>query len=342
MNGHGGVSQGKGRAGVYTERPLLTSHDSARPGATEPALAVTGLDRRFGGRMAVKGLNLRVMEGDLYGFLGPNGAGKTTAIRCILGLIQKDAGAVAMFGESHPVRQRAWVGAMVETPRFHEWMTGRANLQIACAYAGQGTSEDVEQALQRVGLAERAGDRVKGYSLGMKQRLGIARALVGRPRLLLLDEPTNGLDPRGMREIRDLLKELVRRDKLTVFVSSHLLAEVEAMCNRVGIIDKGELKAEGTMQDLLAAQRGLVEVELGVTSRPAALAALEHIAGAELAGDGEDGRLLVNLRGVEVEELNRALVKADVGVHTLLHRSRSLEDYFLEVTGQDPELQRST
>lgn len=288
--------------------------------------------------MAVKGLSLRVEEGDLYGFLGPNGAGKTTAIRCILGLIGRDAGDVTIFGERHPVRQRHHVGAMVETPAFHEWLTGRANLEVSCAYAGRGTAADVQEALERVGLGERANDKVKGYSLGMKQRLGIARALVGRPRLLILDEPTNGLDPRGMREIRDLLKELVRRDRLTVFVSSHLLAEVEAMCNRIGIIDKGVLKAEGRVSELVSLREGRVEVEVGVEDRAAALGVLSRIGGATLLGDGEGGSLLVDLRGMSVAALNRALVEGGVGVSSLASHTRSLEDLFLEVTSQDPEL----
>ncbi len=303
------------------------------------ALRVQGLERHYGGRAAVKGLDLDVKVGDLYGFLGPNGAGKTTAIRCILGLIRRDAGQVEILGERDAVRQRKGVGSMVETPRFHEWLSGRVNLQLACAYAGDATG--VDEALARVGLAERANDTVRGYSLGMKQRLGIARALVGAPKVLILDEPTNGLDPRGMREIRDLLKELVRRDRLTVFVSSHLLAEVEQMCNRVGIIDKGVLKEEGTVSDLLARRGDVTEVELGVSDKAAAMAVLERTDGrAKLLGDGEDGRLLVALSGMEVAALNKRLVEAGVGVHTLLSRTRSLEDLFLEVTSVEDDLQR--
>jgi ABC-type multidrug transport system ATPase subunit len=283
----------------------------------------------------VAALDLDVRAGDLYGFLGPNGAGKTTALRCILGLIHRDAGDVAIFGETDPVRQRADVGAMVETPKFHEWMSARANLEIACAYAGRGDRAAVDEALGRVGLTERAGEAVRGYSLGMKQRLGIARALVGRPKLLLLDEPVNGLDPRGMAEVRTLLKELVRRDGLTVFVSSHLLAELEGMVNRVGIIDKGVLRAEGYLAELLTAAAGRLEVELAVTDRVAALAALARIPEATLVGDTADGGILVSLVGLDVAGLNRALVLAGVGVTGLAARTRSLEDLFLQVTGKD-------
>lgn len=306
----------------------MTSDDSA--------LRVRGLARRYGARAAVEGLDLDVRPGDLYGFLGPNGAGKTTAIRCILGLIKRDAGTVEIFGNADPVTQRVGVGAMVETPRFHEWLSGRANLEIACAYAGRGGGAEIDRALERVGLAQRAGDAVRGYSLGMKQRLGIARALVGEPKLLVLDEPTNGLDPRGMREVRDLLVELARRDQLTVFVSSHLLSEVEAMCNRVGIIDKGVLRAEGRMDELLAMAAGRKQVEIGVDDRAAAVRALAGIAGAEIVGDGADGRIRVALDGIDAVGLNRALVQAGVGVGELHARTASLEELFLSVTSAEP------
>lgn len=308
-------------------------------GEGDPAVQTRSLSRRFAAIDAVSDLTLRVERGQIFGFLGPNGAGKTTAIRCMLGLIQKDAGDVEILGERDPVRQRVGVGSMVETPHFHEWLSGRVNLRLACAYAGN--TAGVDEALSRVGLAERADDKVRGYSLGMKQRLGIARALVGSPKVLILDEPTNGLDPRGMREIRDLLKELVRRDRLTVFVSSHLLAEVEAMCNRVGIIDRGVLKAEGRVADLLAGRGDVTEVELGVTDKAAALAVFDGMGGlAKLIGDGEEGRLLVGISGMDVATFNRRLVEAGVGVTTLLPRTRSLEDLFLEVTSTEDELRR--
>jgi len=306
----------------------VTSDDSA--------LRVRGLARRYGSRAAVDSLDLDVQPGDLYGFLGPNGAGKTTAIRCILGLIRRDAGTVEIFGNADPVAQRTGVGAMVETPRFHEWLSGRANLEIACAYAGRGSAEEIARALDRVGLTPRAKDPVRGYSLGMKQRLGIARALVGQPKLLVLDEPTNGLDPRGMREVRDLLVELARRDKLTVFVSSHLLSEVEAMCNRVGIIDKGVLRAEGRMDELLALASGRRQVDVGVADRASAIRALAGIGGAEVVGDGAEGRIRVALDGLDSAGLNRALVLAGVDVTELVPRTGSLEELFLSVTSAEP------
>lgn len=291
--------------------------------------------------MAVRDLNLTVRPGDLYGFLGPNGAGKTTAIRCILGLIRRDGGRVRIFGEEHPVRQRVGVGSLVETPTFHPWLSGRTNLEIAAAYAGGVAAEDLQRALDRVGLRERADEAVRRYSLGMKQRLGIARALVSKPRLLVLDEPTNGLDPRGMREVRELLIELARRDGLTVFISSHLLGEVEAMCNRVAIIDRGELRAEGSPGELLRNVETRLEVEVKVDDPIRAREVILATAGAADLGDGPEGALRVSLGdGATPEGLNRALVTAGVGVRALLPRGRTLEEEFLAMTSADPELVR--
>jgi ABC-2 type transport system ATP-binding protein len=210
------------------------------------ALVTIGLGRRFGARAAVHDLSIGVRPGEIYGFLGPNGAGKTTAIRCILGLISPTSGSVAIFGESHPVRRLRGVGAMVETPAFHGFLSGRENLLLSAAYGGIAP-QAVEDALEQVGLGDRAGDRVSEYSLGMRQRLGLARAIVGEPRLLILDEPTNGMDPRGIKEVRDLLLSLAESQGTTIFISSHLLAEVQHMCTRVGILDQGVLVSEAVV-----------------------------------------------------------------------------------------------
>ncbi|MFM2244287.1 MAG: hypothetical protein RL071_361 [Pseudomonadota bacterium] len=308
-------------------------------GSAVEALVTSGLTRRFGGRTAVNNLSLRVVEGDIYGFLGPNGAGKTTAIRCMLGLIQRDAGTVSIFGETDPVRQRAVVGAMVETPAFHPWMNGRENLERAVAFAGRGTRDDIDRALQLVGLWGREREPVRQYSLGMRQRLGIGRALVGQPRLLILDEPTNGLDPRGMREVRDLLGDLARQTQLTILISSHLLSEIELLCNRVGIIEGGTMIAEGTVDELLAGKGSVTEVDVRVTDLDALRAALHGMAGVGvLSRDGEgeptDG-LRLALDGVPVAALNRALVTAGVEVTALVPVQRSLEELFLSLTRKE-------
>ena len=300
-----------------------------------PALVTEGLTRRFGDRTAVDRLSIQVEPGDVYGFLGPNGAGKTTAIRCILGLIRKDAGKVTIFGEHDPVRQRAHVGAMVETPRFFDWMSARGNLERAAAYAGQGDRADIDRALQLVGLWGRETEAVRTFSLGMRQRLGIARALVGRPKLLVLDEPTNGLDPRGMKEVRDLLDHLAKTTQLTIFISSHLLDEIEKLCDRVGIIEKGRMIAEGRVADLVAGESGVTVVELGSPDRPALEAAVEAMDDVSLDGEGLGGRVRVRLQGLDASALNARLVQAGVAVSGLVPMERNLEELFLSLTSKE-------
>lgn len=304
---------------------------------TSAALETKGLTRRFGSRVAVNALTLNVAEGDLYGFLGPNGAGKTTAIRCMLGLIRKDSGAVSVFGDTDPVRQRRHLGALVETPAFLDTFSAQHNLELAAAYAGVADPAGaIVEALERVGLRGREQEPVRAYSLGMRQRLGIARALVGRPRLLILDEPTNGLDPRGMKEVRDLLGALARRDGLTVFVSSHLLGEVQLLCNRVGILDRGRLVYEGEVSqfgDTPNEEAALVD--LGCKDAGALGAALGRIPGAKVVGDGEQGRVRVALTGIDPAALNRALVAEGVSVDALVPVERNLEDLFLSLTGRE-------
>lgn len=304
---------------------------------TSAALETRSLTRRFGSRVAVNELTLNVREGDLYGFLGPNGAGKTTAIRCMLGLIRKDSGEVSVYGETDPVRQRAFVGALVETPAFLGSFSAQHNLELAAAYAGvEDPQGAIVQSLERVGLRGREREPVRTYSLGMRQRLGIARALVGRPRLLILDEPTNGLDPRGMKEIRDLLRDLARRDGMTVFVSSHLLGEVQLLCNRVGILERGKLVYEGDVGSIGdAPNEDSATVDIGCKDAVALGAALAKIPGAKLVGDGEGGRARVALTGLDSAGLNRALMAEGVSVDALVPVERNLEDLFLSLTSRE-------
>jgi len=301
---------------------------------TAPALMTRGLTRRFGSRTAVDDLSIEVQEGDTYGFLGPNGAGKTTAIRCILGLIKKDAGDVAIFGETG-LAARRHVGAMVETPAFHKWMSGRANLERAVAFAGVGDRADIDRALELVGLKGREEEPVGTYSLGMRQRLGIARALVGRPRLLILDEPTNGLDPRGMKEVRDLLANLARTEKLTIFISSHLLSEIEALCSRVGIIEDGRMIAEGQVDELVAGRSSVQEVDVAAVDMAALGRVIGGLDGVSLLGDGVEGRLRLGLDGLSVPGLNRSLLDAGIEVEALVPVQKSLEDLFLALTRKE-------
>jgi ABC-2 type transport system ATP-binding protein len=305
------------------------------PSATpEVALEVRGLTRRYGNLVAVDHLDLTVHKGDIYGFLGPNGAGKTTAMRCMLGIIGRDTGTVKIFGDDHLVRARRALGAIIEIPAFHDWAPAIDNLRWACAYAGLPRStwaSELDRVLSRVDLKGRERDRVRTYSLGMKQRLGIARALLGSPRLLLLDEPTNGLDPKGMREMRDLVKSLALNDGITIFISSHILAEVQAMATRVGIIQHGKLRAEGTLEELLSREKG-VRVRVASPDLPALQSALERIEGARFELDEKAGDIVVTCSGIDPATLNRALVQREVPVAALVPIRSSLEDVFLEVT----------
>jgi len=218
-----------------------------------PLLETRHLTKSFRGRKIVDDLNIRVMKGDVYGFLGRNGQGKTTTIRMLTGLIFPDSGDVLINGISLRKdfkRAIAHVGAIVETPAFHDYLTGYENLALMANLAPGVTKSRVREVLDIVGLGGRARDKVKTYSLGMKQRLGIANALLHEPELIVLDEPTNGLDPQGMREIRELILRLASGKNITFFISSHLLHEMQEMCNRIGIIQNGRLLMEGDMREL--------------------------------------------------------------------------------------------
>ncbi|TVQ90427.1 MAG: ATP-binding cassette domain-containing protein [Deltaproteobacteria bacterium] len=299
------------------------------------ALEVRALTRRYGSLIAVDHLDLTVHRGDIYAFLGPNGAGKTTAMRCMLGIIRRDAGTVKIFGDDHLSRARRALGAIIEIPAFHNWLSAKKNLQMACAYAGLPKDQwnaEVDRVIERVALKGRENETVRTYSLGMKQRLGIARALLGHPRLLLLDEPTNGLDPKGMREMRELIRSLALNDKITVFVSSHLLAEVQAMANRVGIIQHGKLRAEGHLDDLLRAADAAGRIRVHSPDLPKLKAAVEAIDGASFTEDEQGGFLDVASANMDSVELNRVLVTREVPVSAIAPVRSTLEDIFLEAT----------
>jgi len=256
-------------------------------------------------------------------------------MRCILGLIRRDSGTIRLFGETNLNHARRHIGAIVEIPGFHMWTSARQNLRYACAYTNLPRSQwssEVDRVLERVELRARGNDRVRTYSLGMKQRLGIARALLGKPKLMLLDEPTNGLDPKGMREVRDLIRSLALHENITVFISSHLLAEVQAICNRVGIIQNGRLRAEGQVSELLAQHTAHATIEIGATDLDALKAALEAMEGIRIIGPGAAGRLIVEHGDLKVADLNKSLVGAEVSVNALVPSTTSLEDVFLEVT----------
>jgi ABC-type multidrug transport system ATPase subunit len=302
-----------------------------------------GLTKRFGGLVAVDGLDLDVREGDLFGFLGPNGSGKTTTVRMLLGLVFATSGTIELLGRPMPRAAREvlpQVGSLVEGPAFYPHLSGRANLALFDA-AGpptlRGTTPGgdrgdrrrrVGEALERVGLGGVGRRPVRAWSTGMRQRLGLAAALLRAPRLLVLDEPTNGLDPHGMREVRDLLVELVAGGT-TVFLSSHLLAEVELVCTRAAIVDRGRLVAQDRVEALLG-PTGRVLVSTPDVGAAADLAA--GLPGVRL-GERRPGRLAVHLDGTAPETLNRRLVDGGVRVRELVVERPTLEEVFLRLTG---------
>jgi ABC-type multidrug transport system ATPase subunit len=287
----------------------------------------TELTKRYGERIvAVDRLAMQVRRGEVYGFLGPNGAGKTTTLRMLLGLVRPTSGSARVLGaEPGSPDSLVRLGALIETPTFYPFLSGRDNLRVLARHAGAPESR-IEPVLDEVELAARASDRFGTYSLGMKQRLGIAAALLKDPELLILDEPTNGMDPAGMAEMRRFIREL-GQGRRTVLLSSHLMAEVEQICDRVGVISKGRLVGEGTVDELRGRESLFVRAE--------PLDAAERVLGA-MRGVEEvarsDGGLRIATDPAAAAEINRALVEAGIAVGELRHERASLEKVFLELT----------
>ena len=295
-----------------------------------------GLVKRYGDIVAVDHVDLTVQSGDVYGYLGPNGAGKTTSLRMLLGLIRPDEGAVRLFGHEPLVdgaRALDGVAGFVEEPRFYPYLTGRKNLELLAAYDGGGARGRIDSVLQTVELSDRARHKVAGYSHGMRQRLGIAAALLRDPKLLLLDEPTTGLDPAGMRDMRDLVRRLAS-EGITVLLSSHLLGEVEELCNRVAIIRKGRIVYEGQLQDLLATAATGYRLRSPEPDRARALL-LNQTGIREVVS--ADGSLRFQADEDAVAALSIALGQARIGVTALVPETASLEELFLGMTeGEQP------
>ena len=294
---------------------------------TDAAIATVGLTKRYrSGILAVDAVDLRVRRGEIYGFLGPNGAGKTTTMRMLLGLIRPTTGSVKVLGlaPGGPEGLRR-IGAIVESPGFYPYLSGRDNLRALARYAGVG-DPSIAAALDVAGLTDRAGDRFAGYSLGMKQRLGVAATLLKDPELLILDEPTNGLDPAGMADMRALIRRLGEEGR-TVLLSSHQLGEVEQVCDRVGVISGGRLIAESTVADL----RGQADLVVGVTQIEVAARIATGMFG-DQAVRVDDDRLRAAVGRNDIAALNRALVQAGLDVTELRLEERSLEEIFLSMT----------
>jgi ABC-type multidrug transport system ATPase subunit len=290
------------------------------------------LGKRYGEEIvAVDLLSMRVRRGEVYGFLGPNGAGKTTTLRMLLGLIQPTSGRALVLGDPPGSPDGlARIGALIETPTLYPFLSGRDNLVVLARYAGV-PERRIEAVLEEVGLTARADDRFRTYSLGMKQRLGIAAALLKDPELLILDEPTNGMDPAGMAEMRAFIRNL-GRGRRTVLLSSHLMSEVEQICDRVGVISKGRLVGEGTVDELRGREGLWVRAEpLEQAERLLrTLDAVEEVA-------RSDGGLRIAADPAAAPAINRALVEAGMAVGELRPERASLEKVFLELTGEGRE-----
>ena len=299
----------------------------------ETVLATHALTKRYGRRNVVDGVNLTVRRGDIYGFLGPNGAGKTTTLRMVTGLVSPSSGGIELLGQNPARSSRAimrQIGCLIEGPAFYPHLSGAQNLRLMQTLKGIGHDEkEISELLDLVNLSKTGHQAVERYSLGMKQRLGIAMALLGRPRLLVLDEPTNGLDPEGFREIRALLRHLVSDRGITVLLSSHLLHEVEQVASRVGVIREGRLLIEASVEELRhQSQRGL---EVSVDRAAAAADLIRERT--KLAVEQVDGGTLVVRGKAQAAQICALLVRNDHNVSRLVERESSLEEIFFNLTG---------
>jgi ABC-2 type transport system ATP-binding protein len=300
----------------------------------ELMIETSDLTKRYGTNTAVNRLTLRVRRGEVYGFVGPNGAGKTTTLRMLLGLMKATSGRATVLGASPGSRESlSGIGALVEAPGFYPFLTARDNLRVLTRHAGVG-NERINPVLDRLGLADRAGDRFATFSQGMKQRLGVAAALLKDPKLLILDEPTNGLDPAGMAEMRGFIRSLGQEGR-TVVLSSHLMPEVEQVCDRVGIIRRGVLVREGTVEELRGAST--LRVRAHPLQQAARLAStLRHV---DAVATGE-GVLQIRTNPESAAEINTALVGAGISVSELRAERASLEEVFLDLTRHEQEERR--
>ncbi|EAD0678696.1 ABC transporter ATP-binding protein [Listeria monocytogenes] len=295
---------------------------------TERALQVTNLHKKIRKREIIKGISFEVMPGEVFGFLGPNGAGKTTTIRMIVGLIKPTSGTILIGGKDirkNFTEAMRGLGSIVENPEFYSFLTGQENLAYFARMDSSIKKERIQEVTELVGLEKRINDRVSTYSLGMRQRLGIAQALLSNPKLLILDEPTNGLDPSGIHEMRDFIRALARNEGISVLVSSHLLSEIELLCDRVAIMTDGTIIKTDQVAHLLSSR---AQLRWRVTPIEQAKAFLESVTEVEV-----DGEYLVTAINEESAEWNEQLVAKGVKVHEIDKRKPSLEDLFLELTG---------
>ena len=312
---------------------VQTKQASLQDTQKEVILRTTGLTKKFGKRTAVNNLNLEVRKGEVFGFLGPNGSGKSTTVSMITGLIAPTSGSVTTFGLD--LKTNYWeiirrVGATIESPAFYPYMSGWDNLELFSIAIGGISPSKIKEVLERVYLLDRAKDKYKQYSLGMKQRLAIAAALLRDPELVILDEPTNGLDPAGYKEVRDLIPDLASENR-TIILCSHLLHEVEKVCNRVAIIKEGNVLACESMQVLLAKGQML---QIKVEDPQQAMAVLKKLEWIKSITQNE-GYLLVDAPKEDSQRISKILAENNIFISELSVRSSDLESVFLELTGSD-------
>lgn len=291
------------------------------------------LCKRIEGKELIKDVNIHVKKGEIYGFLGPNGAGKTTVMKLITNLWKPTKGTISLFGttlgpSSYEVLKR--MGSIIEFPTFYEHMSGAENLQLHCEYMGYYSKGSVEEALELLHLTEAADQPVKRYSLGMKQRLGIARAILCKPELVILDEPANGLDPAGMKQLRDLFQMLCSEYGMTLMISSHLLGEIESIADTIGIISRGTLMREQSMQEIAGQNAAYIELAVEHTKRAAYVLA-EHL---QLHNFKivEDSQIRIYDPGQSTQKISRVLIEHGVEIGEIRRHTETLEDYFLKLT----------
>jgi len=298
-------------------------------------LQTSQLTKKIRNKELVSDVDIHISKGEIYGFLGPNGAGKTTVMKMITNLWKPDRGSIEIFGEmltphSYEILKR--MGSIIELPVFYDHMTGRENLTLHCEYMGYYNVSSVKDALQMLGLDAAADQPVRSYSLGMKERLGIARAVICKPEILILDEPTNGLDPVGMKQIRELLKTLCSEYGITIMISSHILSEIESIADMVGIIDHGRMMREVRMRDI--EEINLNYMELAVLDERKAAYVLTEKLGLANFKIIDSGRFRIYDRSVSSGQLSKALALNDVEVVAIGKKTETLEDYFLKMTGE--------
>lgn len=313
-----------------------TSIDTAEPPTTTaPVLRTSSLSKRYGSIVAVKSLDLEIHPGQVFGLLGPNGSGKTTTISMVLDLVRPTAGSVQLFGL--PLAQHRWaclrrIGAIIESPAFYPYLSGRDNLRLMARAVGDVPESAVDDAIDRVGLTERAKSAYKTYSLGMKQRLGIAFTLVRQPDFVILDEPTNGLDPAGTREVRELIIALAREGR-TVLLASHLLHEVQQVCSHVAILKRGELLAQGAVEEMLRGDGSLLLRADDLAALQRALEQVEWLGAVEQS----NGYLRVRAPVDSAARVNALLAERGIFLSELRPEESTLEEYFLDLTEESDE-----